>query len=161
MLSVRGGIGSGGVPFGAAIGNCASEAMPEDKRSSFFGCFPCVCPEPVLVKSSFSFINGAKRRFYSPHWPSGGTFLAISIYPCYPIVTQCVRPTPLCLSVSYGCPEPVFFFDPKQVVFLLRAVNRLTEARGVSTFLTWFPQVVPHEFFTMYVLSVKPTTVTP
>ena len=30
---------------------------------SFFECFPYVCPEPVLVKSSFLYINGSKRTF--------------------------------------------------------------------------------------------------
>ena len=36
--------------------------LPEDKRS-FILSFPCVCPEPVLVKYSFLYINGAKRPF--------------------------------------------------------------------------------------------------
>jgi hypothetical protein len=32
-----------------------------DKNASFFE-FPYVCPEPVLVKCSFLYINGSKRR---------------------------------------------------------------------------------------------------
>jgi hypothetical protein len=33
------------------------------KTASFFECFPYVCPEPVLAKSSFIYINGAKMSF--------------------------------------------------------------------------------------------------
>jgi hypothetical protein len=33
-------------------------------KRSLFECFPYVCPEPVLVKSSFLYINGAKRPFF-------------------------------------------------------------------------------------------------
>jgi hypothetical protein len=33
------------------------------KTASFFECFPYVCPEPVLAKRSFSYINGAKMPF--------------------------------------------------------------------------------------------------
>jgi hypothetical protein len=33
-------------------------------KTVFFECFPYVCPEPVLVKSSFLYINGAKRPLF-------------------------------------------------------------------------------------------------
>jgi hypothetical protein len=33
------------------------------KTASFFECFPYVCPEPVLVKCSFLYINGGKMPF--------------------------------------------------------------------------------------------------
>ena len=33
------------------------------KTASFFECFPYVCPEPVLVKTSFIYINGSKGPF--------------------------------------------------------------------------------------------------
>jgi hypothetical protein len=32
-------------------------------KTGFFGVFPNVCPEPVLVKSSFLYINGSKSPF--------------------------------------------------------------------------------------------------
>jgi hypothetical protein len=34
-----------------------------EKTATFFECFPYDCPEPVLVKSSFLYINGSKRPF--------------------------------------------------------------------------------------------------
>ena len=39
------------------------------KHHSFWS-FPYVCPEPVLVKSSFLYMNGSKRPFF--HLPGGG-----------------------------------------------------------------------------------------
>jgi tetratricopeptide (TPR) repeat protein len=33
------------------------------RKTSFFECFPYVCPEPVLAKSSFLYINGSKKPF--------------------------------------------------------------------------------------------------
>jgi hypothetical protein len=35
------------------------------KNGIFFLSFPYVCPEPVLVKCSFSYINGSKRPFFA------------------------------------------------------------------------------------------------
>jgi hypothetical protein len=37
------------------------------KNGPIFECFPYVCPEPVLVKSSFLNVNGAKRPFLLTH----------------------------------------------------------------------------------------------
>ena len=34
------------------------------QQNGLFLSFPCVCPESVLVNSSFSYINGAKRPFF-------------------------------------------------------------------------------------------------
>jgi hypothetical protein len=36
-----------------------------DEETLFFWSFPYVCPEPVLVKSSFLYINGSKRPFFT------------------------------------------------------------------------------------------------
>jgi hypothetical protein len=33
--------------------------------ASFFECFPYVCPEPVLAKCSFLYINGSKMPFFA------------------------------------------------------------------------------------------------
>jgi hypothetical protein len=38
-----------------------TNACTEEKRT-FFWSFPYVCPEPVLVKCSFFYIDGSKRR---------------------------------------------------------------------------------------------------
>jgi hypothetical protein len=38
--------------------------LPAATKRSVFECFPYVCPEPVLVKSSFLCINGSKRPFF-------------------------------------------------------------------------------------------------
>jgi hypothetical protein len=47
--------------------------LPSDKtinnelcepQDDFFECFPYVCPEPVLVKCSFLYINGSKTPFF-------------------------------------------------------------------------------------------------
>jgi hypothetical protein len=35
------------------------------KNGIFFECFPYVCPEPVLAKSSFSYINGSKMPCFA------------------------------------------------------------------------------------------------
>eukprot|EP01046_Picozoa_sp_COSAG06_P032215 COSAG06_NODE_3202_length_5693_cov_3.420272_4_plen_125_part_00 len=44
-----------------------------EKCHSFFECFPYVCPEPVLVKCSFLYINGAKSGvFRTAQRPVGG-----------------------------------------------------------------------------------------
>ena len=34
------------------------------KNGIFFECFPYVCPEPVLAKASFIYINGSKMPFF-------------------------------------------------------------------------------------------------
>ena len=41
---------------------CISPRGLSCRNASFFECFPYVCPEPVLVKRSFLYINGAKGR---------------------------------------------------------------------------------------------------
>jgi hypothetical protein len=44
--------------------NCAwlaGKKTQARKMVAFFECFPYVCPEPVLVKSSFIYINGSKK----------------------------------------------------------------------------------------------------
>ena len=41
----------------------------KEETASLFECFPYVCPEPVLVKSSHLYINGAKRRVSLPARP--------------------------------------------------------------------------------------------
>jgi hypothetical protein len=38
--------------------------LPAQNASLFFECFPYVCPEPVLVKCSFLYINGAKSGVF-------------------------------------------------------------------------------------------------
>jgi hypothetical protein len=45
-----------------AIRFALTEAEPEETRPLLLG-FPYVCPEPVLVKRSFIYINGSKRPF--------------------------------------------------------------------------------------------------
>jgi hypothetical protein len=47
------------------------------KTALFFECFPYVCPEPVLVKCSFLYINGAKS----------GVFRTINVRPVDVILT--------------------------------------------------------------------------
>jgi hypothetical protein len=42
----------------------AGGANQLQENALFFECFPYVCPEPVLVKSSFLYINGSKRPFF-------------------------------------------------------------------------------------------------
>jgi hypothetical protein len=49
-----------------------TSSRPVRKRS-FFWSFPYVCPEPVLVKSSFIYINGSKRPFFHLVWEVVGT----------------------------------------------------------------------------------------
>jgi hypothetical protein len=44
------------------LAQLSNALAPEEKRS-FCWSFPYVCPEPVLVKCSFLYINGSKRPF--------------------------------------------------------------------------------------------------
>ena len=47
--------------------------FPSGEETLFFWSFPYVCPEPVLVKSSFIYINGSKRPFFHLVWEVVGT----------------------------------------------------------------------------------------
>ena len=68
--------------------------QPKAKRS-FFGSFPCLCPEPVLVKCSFLDINGSKRRVFTHRSEAEPLTLVARkrslVFECFP----------------YVCPEPV------------------------------------------------------
>jgi hypothetical protein len=47
----------------AAEGQGHSDHADSVRKTAFFLSFPYVCPEPVLVKCSFLYINGAKMPF--------------------------------------------------------------------------------------------------
>jgi hypothetical protein len=59
----------------------ATPPPPEEKRS-LFECFPYVRPEPVLVKCSFIYINGSKRRSFLKHSPPSAIDLACHLKAC-------------------------------------------------------------------------------
>ena len=59
----------GWVVFRAAGAECFAKAGGIGApcgRTVLFWTFPYVCPEPVLVKCSFSYINGSKKAFSAP-----------------------------------------------------------------------------------------------
>eukprot|EP01046_Picozoa_sp_COSAG06_P041006 COSAG06_NODE_5030_length_3777_cov_4.431485_7_plen_108_part_00 len=59
---------AGAVLFRAALVLARRNELSEkNTHLSFCKCFPYVCPEPVLVKSSFLVSNGAKRYAVSYH----------------------------------------------------------------------------------------------
>ena len=74
-------------------GGAAALSTLQQKRS-FFECFPYVCPEPVLVKISFLYINGAKTRLFTCKCPVPKERPVFSIEKCHE-------------SFVVFCPEPV------------------------------------------------------
>ena len=59
-------------------------ALPHLRKTplTFFECFPHVCPEPVLVKCSFLYTNGAKSGVFRTAYQSVCTYRPKNVRPC-------------------------------------------------------------------------------
>ena len=82
------------------MGRCRESGA---ENGIFFECFPHVCPEPVLAKSSFLYINGSKMPFCAGiNLGEGDVSLATM-----KAALKGAKNAIFFLRFPYVCPEPV------------------------------------------------------